>query len=122
MTTNVNSSANLRADLSTKRGYNLFLLLVAGLGGLLYGIDVGIIGGALPYLEATSHLTAAELSVTRLTAGKVSIYNDSAKPLDLTADVVGYYGRGSSAGTFLPVSPVRILDTRSGLGGRTRAR
>lgn len=43
--------------------YNLFLLLVAGLGGLLYGIDVGIIGGALPYLEATSHLTPAELSV-----------------------------------------------------------
>jgi hypothetical protein len=30
---------------------------------LLYGIDVGIIGGALPYLEATSKLTAAELSV-----------------------------------------------------------
>ncbi|HUX43510.1 MAG TPA: MFS transporter [Terracidiphilus sp.] len=46
-----------------KRGYNLFLLLVAGLGGLLYGIDVGIIGGALPYLEATSHLNASELSV-----------------------------------------------------------
>ena len=33
--------------------YNRFLLLVAGLGGLLYGIDVGIIAGALPYLEAT---------------------------------------------------------------------
>lgn len=46
-----------------KRGYNSFLLLVAGLGGLLYGIDVGIIGGALPYLEATSGLTAAQLSV-----------------------------------------------------------
>ncbi len=45
------------------RRYNAFLLLVAGLGGLLYGIDVGIIGGALPYLEATSRLTAAELSV-----------------------------------------------------------
>ena len=63
MTTNADSSANLLAETSTKRGYNLFLLLVAGLGGLLYGIDVGIIGGALPYLEATSHLTAAELSV-----------------------------------------------------------
>ena len=48
---------------SAQRRYNLFLLLVAGLGGLLYGIDVGIIGGALPYLEATSHLTAAQLSV-----------------------------------------------------------
>jgi MFS family permease len=43
--------------------YNRFLLLVAGLGGLLYGIDVGIIGGALPYLEATSRLTPGELSI-----------------------------------------------------------
>jgi MFS family permease len=48
---------------SANRRYNLFLLLVAGLGGLLYGVDVGIIGGALPYLEATSGLTAAQLSV-----------------------------------------------------------
>ncbi len=46
-----------------KRGYNRFLLLVAGLGGLLYGVDVGIIGGALPYLEATSGLTAGQLSI-----------------------------------------------------------
>ncbi|MGC9942147.1 MAG: MFS transporter [Verrucomicrobiota bacterium] len=38
---------------ATKTGYNRFLLLVAGLGGLLYGVDVGIISGALPYLEAT---------------------------------------------------------------------
>lgn len=36
-----------------RNGYNRFLLLVAGLGGLLYGVDVGIIAGALPYLEAT---------------------------------------------------------------------
>ena len=46
----------------TKRSYNRFLLLVAGLGGLLYGVDVGIIGGALPYLEATSRLTPGQLS------------------------------------------------------------
>ena len=45
-----------------KAGYNRFLLLVAGLGGLLYGIDVGIIAGALPYLEATSGLNAGQLS------------------------------------------------------------
>jgi MFS family permease len=45
------------------RRYNGFLLLVAGLGGLLYGIDVGIIGGAYPYLAATSGLTPQELSV-----------------------------------------------------------
>lgn len=63
MTTNAGVAANLPAGASAKRGYNFFLLLVAGLGGLLYGIDVGIIGGALPYLEATSGLNAAELSV-----------------------------------------------------------
>jgi MFS family permease len=46
-----------------KASYNRFLLLVAGLGGLLYGVDVGIIAGALPYLEATSGLTAGQLSI-----------------------------------------------------------
>jgi len=47
----------------TRQRYNLFLLLVAGLGGLLYGIDVGIIGGALPYLESTSKLDPSQLSI-----------------------------------------------------------
>jgi MFS family permease len=46
-----------------KAAYNRFLLLVAGLGGLLYGVDVGIIAGALPYLEATSGLNAGQLSI-----------------------------------------------------------
>ncbi len=41
--------------------YNRFLLIVAGLGGLLYGIDVGIIAGALPYLEATSGFSAQQV-------------------------------------------------------------
>jgi len=45
-----------------KMGYNRFLLLVAGLGGLLYGVDVGIISSALPYLEATSGFNAGQLS------------------------------------------------------------
>lgn len=45
------------------RRYNAMLLLVAGLGGLLYGIDVGIIAGALPYLEATSGLNPGQISI-----------------------------------------------------------
>jgi SP family myo-inositol transporter-like MFS transporter 13 len=44
-------------------GYGRLMLLVAGLGGLLYGIDVGIIGGALPYLEATSGLNRGQISI-----------------------------------------------------------
>ena len=51
-------TAKLRPD-----SYNRFLLLVAGLGGLLYGVDVGIIAGALPYLEATSGLNNQQLSI-----------------------------------------------------------
>jgi MFS transporter, SP family, solute carrier family 2 (myo-inositol transporter), member 13 len=47
----------------SNRSYNRLLLLVAGLGGLLYGVDVGIIGGALPYLEATSGLNPSQLSI-----------------------------------------------------------
>ena len=55
------SAANLLDD--KKIFYNRFLLIVAGLGGLLYGVDVGIIAGALPYLEATSGLNAGQLSI-----------------------------------------------------------
>lgn len=42
-------------------GYNRFLLFVAGLGGLLYGVDVGIIAGALPFLEATAGFSAEQI-------------------------------------------------------------
>src|SRR5580698_7714908 len=42
--------------------YNRFLLLVAGLGGLLFGIDVSIISGAMPYLEAASDFSQSQLS------------------------------------------------------------
>jgi MFS family permease len=42
-----------------------FMLFIAGMGGLLYGIDVGIIAGALPYLEATASI-AWSLSAQQL--------------------------------------------------------
>jgi MFS transporter, SP family, solute carrier family 2 (myo-inositol transporter), member 13 len=56
-------ATGVASTLDSKRVfYNRFLLVVAGLGGLLYGVDVGIIAGALPYLQATSRFTAQELS------------------------------------------------------------
>ena len=42
-----------------------YLLFIAGMGGLLYGIDVGIIAGALPYLESTASM-AWKLSAQQL--------------------------------------------------------
>jgi len=53
---------------SKKVLYNRFLLIVAGFGGLLYGVDVGIIASALPYLQATFGLSSGHL----LDAGQVS--------------------------------------------------
>ena len=54
------SSTSPQAD---KSGYNRFLLLVAGLGGLLYGIDIGIIDPALGYLGKTISMTEENKSV-----------------------------------------------------------
>ena len=37
---------------STPQSYNRYLLIIAGLGGLLYGIDFGVISVAMPYIKA----------------------------------------------------------------------
>lgn len=57
---------------SVKR-YALYLMVMAGLGGLLYGIDVGVIAAALPYIEKTSTYTPQEISlvVAAVLAGSV---------------------------------------------------
>jgi MFS family permease len=43
--------------------YGRFLLFIAGLGGLLYGIDVGIIAAALLYLAKTISLSVEQTSI-----------------------------------------------------------
>ena len=45
------------------RLYTLLLLFISGMGGLLYGYDIGIIGAALLYLGKTIHLTLAQESL-----------------------------------------------------------
>ena len=48
--------------LSTE-AYGRFILFVAGIAGLLYGVDLGIIAPALLYLDKTISLTVAQTSV-----------------------------------------------------------
>jgi MFS transporter, SP family, galactose:H+ symporter len=43
-----------------KKGITIFIILFAGLGGILYGYDIGVIAGALLFLNKTIHLTTAE--------------------------------------------------------------
>ena len=42
--------------------YMRYLLIMAGLGGLLYGVDVGVIAAALPYIEQTAGFNPSQLS------------------------------------------------------------
>src|SRR5690242_526370 len=51
------------ANSSSTVRYGWFLLFIAGLGGLLYGGDVGIIAAALLYLGKTIELTVAQTSL-----------------------------------------------------------
>jgi SP family myo-inositol transporter-like MFS transporter 13 len=49
-------------NILSPNGYTRFLIFIAGLGGLLYGIDVGIIAAALLYLSKTVNLTVEQTS------------------------------------------------------------
>ncbi|CAN7325143.1 MFS transporter [Massilia sp. LjRoot122] len=46
-----------------QRLHLLFLTAISGMGGLLYGIDIGIIDPALPYLHRATSLSEAQLSL-----------------------------------------------------------
>jgi MFS family permease len=60
------NTVNTAAEGSKHLVFNMrYLLFIAGLGGLLYGIDVGIISGALPYLESSASMVW-KLSVQQL--------------------------------------------------------
>jgi hypothetical protein len=57
----------------------------------------------------------ANLATVRLgLGGALSLYNASTAPVDLVADVAGYYldGTPTAPGMFVAVDPIRILDTR----------
>lgn len=47
-------------DKKVKR-YARYLLIMAGLGGLIYGIDVGVIAAALPYIRNTANYSSVQL-------------------------------------------------------------
>jgi len=53
----------MKAKTSSTTQYGRWLLCVSGLGGLLYGIDVGIIAAALLYLGKTVNLTTEQTSI-----------------------------------------------------------
>ncbi|MDQ2845519.1 MAG: DUF1906 domain-containing protein [Actinomycetota bacterium] len=58
------------------------------------------------------------LVVSKVANGKIDLYNGSAGTVQLIADITGYYlgGTPTAPGTFVPLAPHRVLDTRHGIG------
>lgn len=103
--------------------YMRTLLFIAGMGGLLYGIDIGIIAGALPYLESTARqawqLSAQQLGfiVAAVLLGSVL----SSLFAGVVADAIGRKGAMVLAGALFTASiPLIALADGYGplLGGR----
>ncbi|WP_370413966.1 FlgD immunoglobulin-like domain containing protein [Streptomyces fradiae] len=68
-------------------------------------------------LNFTAGQTVPNLVVVPVKDGKVTFYNKSGS-VDLLADVAGYYTAAGTGTTYAPVTPARLMDTRSGLGVR----
>jgi PKD repeat protein len=65
---------------------------------------------------ATDQTIAATVTVEVGADGYVDLYNASGGTTELIADVSGYYTQTSASG-FTPLTPARILDTRTTTGG-----
>ena len=88
-----------------------FLLVIGGLGGLLYGIDFGVIAAAMPYLKTRGVFSDSQVS---LIVGAVMLGGLIAS---LTAgQLAEWFGRRkmicAAAALFLAAVPVVCLSTR----------
>jgi hypothetical protein len=83
--------------------------------GALTAFADGTTRPAASQLAFNAGQTTAGLISVPVVNGKVDLYNGSSGPVDLTADVTGYFsGKGAK---FQAAAPARALDTRTGLGG-----
>jgi uncharacterized delta-60 repeat protein len=88
-------------------------------GGFITAFPTGELVPTASNLNFVAGQTIPNLVTVKLgTDGKVSLKNGSAGLTHLVADVAGYYldGTPTESGTFVALSPVRLLDTRVGTG------
>lgn len=65
-----------------------------------------------PALDARPNLVIAAIGAD----GAVRIGNGPGGPVQVVADLVGWYGPSAGSAEFHPITPVRVVDTRLGLG------
>lgn len=67
-------------------------------------------------LNVRAGQTIANLATVRIGHGGQVRLRNFAGSVDLVADVAGYFSTDLAGSTYTPVNPVRLLDTRTGLG------
>ena len=90
--------------------YARYLLFIAGLGGLLYGVDIGVISAALLYVGKTIDLTVAQTSA--IVAAGLGGSMVSSLLAGLLADWLGRKKMMIGSGLLFIVSVVLIVGSR----------
>lgn len=93
------------------KGFLVYLVVISGLGGLLTGVDFGIIAGALLYLDKTVNVTEGQLSVV------VAMYSIGGFAASLVAGVCAdWIGRKKMmiAGGLMFVVSIALIYTSQG--------
>ncbi|MFG3346868.1 peptidoglycan recognition protein [Streptomyces sp. NPDC048018] len=75
----------------------------------------GTVRSSASNLNFTAGKTIPNLVTVPVIDGKVRFYNHSGS-VDLLADVTGYYVKDTSGSTHVNLGPLRLMDTRAGLG------
>ena len=90
-------------------------------GGYFTVYPAGAARPAASNLNFSAGQTVANLVVIKVGSnGRITIFNGSTGSAHLIVDITGWVGPGevsSHGGLLAPVTPVRVRDTRSGLGG-----
>ena len=92
-------------------------------GGYLTGYPAGAAKPVASSVNFVAGQTVPNLAVVPVGAdGQILLFNGSPGQTQVIADVQGYFLAGSTTitGGFTPLTPARILDTRTGLGGSHR--
>ncbi|MFI6149622.1 hypothetical protein [Streptomyces sp. NPDC051109] len=119
------------------QGYSSTRLKVAGNGSIPAGVTAVALNVTATNTTSGGHVSVFASGATRPTAsninfeagqtvpnlviakvgedGCVELYNGGWEPVDLIADVTGYFSR-QEAGGYAPQAPARVVDTRYGTG------
>ncbi|MEU6315120.1 PKD domain-containing protein [Streptomyces sp. NPDC047014] len=125
------------APKATVKAYSSTRVKVGGNGGIPAGVTAVVLNITVTNTSADGHIIAFPEGTARPTTsnvnyktgqtvpnlvivpvgkgGYVELANRGPMPVDLIADVTGYFSKTASSG-YTPITPARFVDTREGLG------